>query len=215
MGYEHRYKYGKQEEHLSFEEIQEKFKAAAHSLSLEAQAFFWLLYYVGCRKSEAYERLCSDLQATETHLIIDFHKRKKGSAEVPPIELPRWFPGVEIIVEHWMKANQKRSRKKLFEKTTKGERSTEYRRGIWLFPHIQSRWAQVIVKKILGEKYYPHFLRLNRITELCSDPTVNISRIKSYTGIKTIAVIESYLGTSRKEQEEAISWMEQRMKQCE
>jgi hypothetical protein len=67
------------------------------------------------------------------------------------------------------------------------------------------------VKQVLGSRYYPHFLRLNRITELCSDPTVNISRIKSYTGIKTIAVIESYLGTSRKEQEKALSWMEKKM----
>jgi hypothetical protein len=39
---------------------------------------------------------------------------------------------------------------------------------------------------------------------------VNISRIKSYTGIKTVTVIESYFGTSKKEQEAALSWMEKK-----
>jgi hypothetical protein len=53
--------------------------------------------------------------------------------------------------------------------------------------------------------------KVSHCPELCSNPTVNSSRIKSYTGIKTIAVIESYLGTSRKEQEKALSWMEKKM----
>ena len=202
-----KYKFGKQTEILSFQEIQDKVQAAAHSLTVEAICFFWLLYYVGCRKSEAYERLCSDCQVTESHFIIDLHKRKKGSAEVPPIELPRWFPGVEIIVEWWQLAQLRRSKRKLFEKTKKKERTTEYKRGVWLFPHIQSTWAKEIVKKVLGQKYYPHFLRLNRISELCSNPEANIEMIKSWSGIKSIRVIEAYLGASRKEQKKSTDWM--------
>lgn len=202
-----RYKAGKQTEHLTFQEIQEKVQAAAHSVTKEALAFFWLLYYVGCRKSEAYERTVEDCQLTETQLIIDFHQRKKGSAEVPPIEIPRWFPGVEIICEQLERARKKRTSKKLMEKTRKGIRSTEYKRARWLFPHVQSRWAQHIVKRILGDQYYPHFLRLNRISEICSNPEANIEMIKSWSGIKSIRVIESYMGVSRKQQKKATDWM--------
>lgn len=202
-----RYKDGKQTEHQSFQEIQEKVLAAAHSLTREALAFFWLLYYVGCRKSEAYERTVEDCQLTETHFIIDFHQRKKGSAEVPAIEIPRWFPGVEILCEQLLKARQKRSSRKLIEKTRRGDRSTEYKRARWLFPHVQKQWALMIVKRILGDSYYPHFLRLNRITEICSNPEANIEMIKSWTGIKSIRIIEGYLGVSRKQQHKATDWM--------
>ena len=64
----------------------------------------------------------------------------------------------------------------------------------------------------MGPEYYPHFLRLNRLTEIGSDPKANIVKLKSYSGIKSIKALESYLGTSKEEQEAAISWMEKKMK---
>ncbi len=85
-------------------------------------------------------------------------------------------------------------------------------RARWLFPHIQSVTAWKIVKRVLGEKYYPHFLRLNRLSEIGSDPTANLVRLKSYSGIKSIQALEFYLGTSRKEQDAALSWMEKKMR---
>jgi len=36
--------------------------------------------------------------------------------------------------------------------------------------------------------------------------------LKSYSGIKSIKALESYLGTSKEEQEKALSWIEKRMK---
>jgi hypothetical protein len=85
-------------------------------------------------------------------------------------------------------------------------------RDHWLFPNIQSSTALRLVKQVLGSRYYPHFLRLNRLTEIGSDPEASIVRLKSYSGIRSIKALESYLGTSKEEQEAALSWMEKRMK---
>jgi len=208
-----KYKAGKQIEQLSFSEIQEKVAQAKSKLTLEAEAFFWLLYYAGVRKSELYERTVEDCQLTETHLIIDFHRRKKGSMRVEPLEFPVWFPGLDVICEQLEKAKKRRKSRKLIEKTVEGVRSTKRVKARWLFPHVHRAWALHIVKTVLGSRYYPHFLRLNRITEICSDPEANISRIRSFTGIKTIRVIEGYLGTSRKEQKAAVDFMAKQIRE--
>ena len=55
---------------------------------------------------------------------------------------------------------------------------------------------------------------MNRLTEIGSDPAASIVRLKSYSGIKSIRALESYLGTSEEEQDAALSWMEKRMKLC-
>jgi hypothetical protein len=77
--------------------------------------------------------------------------------------------------------------------------------GQCLFPHIQSATAWRIVKAVLGEEYYPHFLRVNKLTEIGSDPEASLVRLKSYSGIRSIKALETYLGVSSKEQEAALS----------
>jgi len=208
-----KYKYGKQCEQLTFKEIQDKVFEAESKLTKEALAFFWLAYYTGARKSELYERTIEDCSVSETHFIIDFHQRKKGSAQVPPLEIPLWFPGMNLVCAQLKKSRERRKTRKLIERTVKGVRSTKRLRARWLFPHVAARWAQVIVKEILGSQYYPHFLRLNRITELCSDPDVNISMIKSYTGIRSLKVIQGYIGTSKKEQKKAVDFMAKQIRE--
>jgi len=211
--YEHRYKYGKTTESLSFQEIREKVEAAKPRMTREALAYFWLLYYSGCRNSELYERIIEDCSVTETHFILDIGQRKKGSAKVPALEFPLWFPGMKEIIGQLEKARSKRSSRKLIERTVKGVRSRDRVKSNWLFPNIHRTRAAEIVKEILGEQYYPHFLRLNRITELCSDKDVTISMIKSYTGIKTLRVLEGYIGTSKKEQKKAVDFMAKQIKE--
>ncbi len=162
------------EEPLALEEVQAKIKKAMPSLTIESLSYFWLLYWVGCRKSEGYERKVSDCQLTETSFIIDFGQRKKHGATVPPIRIPRTFPGVNVLTEQLKKAKQKpTSQKRIFyQKETdqpalhkngtpilKRDGSPQYKkvktarieRSQWLFPHIQSSWAVVIIKKILGK----------------------------------------------------------------
>ena len=210
-----KYKHGKQCEHLTFKEIQEMVSRAAPRLTREALSFFWLLYYTGARKSELYERTVEDCSVSDIHFILDIGQRKKGSAKVPALELPLWFPGMNLVCEWLEKARSKNKTRKLMERTVNGVRSTKRLRARWLFPHVAARWAQVIVKEILGSQYYPHFLRLNRITEICSDPEANIERIHSFTGIKSIRVIEGYMGTSKKEQKAAVDFMAKQIKESQ
>jgi hypothetical protein len=230
------YKNGKIVEQLSFQEIQHRVNRAMKKVTREGLAFFWLLYYAGCRKSEAYERTVDDCQLTATHFIIDFHQRKKHGATVPALKLPLTFPGIETLKAQLLKARESRTSRKrlyyqaetdqpaLYRKTGKPilrkdgsqklrtETASKIVRAHWLFPHIQARWAQTIVKNILGENYYPHFLRLNRITELASDPTMNLTRMKSYTGIKSLDALQSYMGSIEKEQDAAIDFMAKQIK---
>jgi len=208
-----KYKHGKQCEQLTFKEIQDKVAAAKPRLTLESLVYFWLLYLSGVRSSELYERIVEDCSVSETHFIIDFHQRKKGSAEVPALEFPLWFPGIDLVCEWLEKARSKRKSRKLIERTVKGVRSRERVKARWLFPHVHRTRAAMIVKQILGDKYYPHFLRLNRITEICSDPKVNIERIKSFTGIRTIRIIEGYIGVSKKEQKATVDFMGKQFKE--
>lgn len=207
------YKHGKIQESLSFQEIQEKVTAAQKKVTKEQLSFFWLLYYSGCRKSELYERTAEDCQLKENFFIIDFHQRKKHGAEVPPLKFPLWFPGINIVCEQLRKSRKRKPSKKLIERFRKQERSTERVKARWLFPNIHRTQAGRIVKKILGSNYYPHFLRLNRITEMCADPQLSLSRLKSFTGIKSLDALQSYLGVAEREQDAAVDFMAKQIKE--
>lgn len=208
------YKEGKQKQLISFQEIREKVEAASRRLTREAEAYFWLLYYSGARKSEIYERVVGDCQVTDSHFILDITLRKKGSAQTDPLEFPLWFPGIKKVCEQLEKARSKRKTRKLLERWIHQKRITSRVEARWLFPNIHRTQAARIVKQILGSQYYPHFLRLNRITELCSDPGANLTRIKSFSGIKSTRIIEeNYMGVSKKEQKAAVDFMAKQIKE--
>lgn len=214
------YKDGKKEHIIPFEEVKRKIIEA--KLAVTEEAFFWLLYYCGVRKSEAYERVADDFEVTEQYLIVDFQQRKKGGAKVPPLELPLYWQGVDKIVRTIQRAMIRPSYKSVFVYEPTGEtrvtkkgkivpvrkRIGKLSRGRWLFPRIQSTKAWEIVRQVLGEGYYPHFLRLNRLTEIGMDPTASLTRLKSFSGIKSARVLDDYLGTSKKEQQKAIKFMD-------
>jgi hypothetical protein len=208
----HRYKYGKQEELLTFQDIQERMENAMKDLTLEGQAYFWLLYYCGVRKSEGYERVVEDAQVTESLFIIDFHQRKKHGSTVPPLKLPRAFPGVDLLCQQLLSARQRKPhRKLLIYSPEKGRKETKIVRAQWLFPRINRTWADHIVKTVLGKEYYPHFLRLNRLTEIGSDESASLTRLKSFSGIRSIKAMEAYLGVTEKEQDAAIEFMQKQI----
>ena len=210
--YEHKYKAGKKKKVIPLDIIKRKVEKAA--LVPEHLAYFWLLYWTGVRKSEGFERLVTDFEVTPDLLIVDFHKRKKGGAEVDALEVPRSLFGVDLIVE-WVERIRKRDRvrvRKIYVYQDK-KRVAVKRKGVWVFPHIQSTTAWNIVKKVLGDGYYPHFLRLNRLTEVGSDPTGNITRMKSFSGIKSLKSIQAYMGTDRREQKAAFRFLENKQKE--
>lgn len=211
--YEHRYKYGKQEQLLDFNIIKKCVRKA--KLSNEDEAFFWLLFYCPVRKSEGYERVKTDCKLTASHFIIDFHQRKKHGATTPPLEIPLSWPGVEKIVKQYEKAKLRIKRVFVQEATSetrttpKGrvvpvtQRMSKKVRAEWLFPNIQSTKAWMIVKRVLGKKYYPHFLRLQGLSEIGNEPSATFVRLKSVSGIKSLTALAAYLGQSKKERDKA------------
>lgn len=204
------YLHGKKEELLPFEVVKQKVLAA--NLHLTDEAFFWLLYYCGIRKSEAYERVAGDFKKTDSYLIVDFHQRKKRGAEVPPLELPLTWYGIDKIIKSvWNALNSGPKQKAVYVYKDK-KRVWILKEDRWVFPHIQSTKAWGIVQEVLGEGYYPHFLRLNRLTEIAQDPTASLTRLKSFSGIKSTTALDSYLGSVKKEQQKAIEYMSQKYK---
>jgi site-specific recombinase XerC len=200
-----KYKFGKKEEILPFPVVKQKVISA--NLRLRDEAFFWLLYYCGVRKSEAFERVAGDFKTDGVHLIVDFHQRKKRGAGVPPLRLPLSWYGIDKIVQSVRIALNCRPKEKAVYVYKDGKRIRTVKRDRWVFPRIQSTKAWEIVKEVLGEEYYPHFLRLNRLTEIAQDPTASLTRLKSFSGIKSTTALNSYLGTAKREQQKAIEFM--------
>ena len=79
--HEHRYRYGKQTGLIGFQEFKNLVEKAR--LSSEKAAFIWMLYFTGARKSEIYELTAKDCQLTETHFIVDIHRKKHGTRVDP------------------------------------------------------------------------------------------------------------------------------------
>lgn len=225
--YEHRYKHGKQKSIMSNAEFEEKIKAAVErSTPLEHIAFCIVLWHCGVRKSEAYERLLSDVTVKEKFIVVDFHERKKHGEEVPPLKIPLSFYGVTEYLAPWIKQRlaakppRRASWKGLKRQvetdetrvTPKGKTVTikktvtEKKRDVWLFPHVASTSAWRIVKDVLGEKYYPHYLRLRKLSRVGSNPkTKSIVHLKSISGLKSISAIGAYMGVDEEIQDEAMS----------
>ena len=46
--------------------------------------------------------------------------------------------------------------------------------------------------------------------EIAQDPTASLTRLKSFSGIKSTTALNSYLGTVKEEQQKAIAYMSQK-----
>lgn len=200
------YKHGKKDHIIPFSQVKQKVIDA--NLSISEESFFWILYYCGVRKSEAFERVASDFKITDTHIIIDFHQRKKHGAKVPALKLPLSWYGLNKLEYTVQEAKKRKPNEKAIYRYVDKKRVRDIKQDRWVFPKIQSTKAWMIVKQVLGEEYYPHFLRLNRLTEIGRDPTASLTRLKSFSGIKSTTALDVYLGTSEKEQEKAIEFMD-------
>jgi integrase len=204
--YEHRYKYGKQKEIMSVDEFREKLESS--DLDLEQKAFIVLLWHTGVRKSEAYERVKKDVKITDSHVIVDFYKRKKGGEEVPPLKIPRTFYGVEEYLKPYLTKPKRLKVKTIFTYETVLGKLIIHSKQVkdrWLFPHINSTTAWRLVKKVFGERYYPHYLRLRKLSKIGKDRRRGtIIHLKSVSGIKSLRALEEYMGIDEEAQDEAM-----------
>jgi len=75
------------------------------------------------------------------YLIVDFHRRKKGGAEVPPLRLPLNWYGIDKIVLSARIALSCRPKEKAVYVYKNGKRVRIVKRDMWVFPRIQSTKA--------------------------------------------------------------------------
>ena len=207
-GLHYHYKYGKQEMLLSIDEIVNKVRSVY--LSIEHEAFFWLIYYTGARKSEIYELPTSSFKLSDTHLIVDIGQRKKHSAKTKSIELKRVWYGVDKIVKLYEQRSVFRATKKKLVRFSKNfspdtpglvapDKQIITQVDKWMFLNVSPSTAISIFKQVLGKEYYPHFGRLLRLSEIGTNPQANIVMMKSFSGIKSSRSLEAYIGQSEKQ----------------
>ncbi len=123
----------------------DEFKTAIDALPIARQAFLTILFFAGCRVSEALALTSNDIHRGHDIIYIQFF-RLKGSKQTDPTELPR----VGVRALEWL-CDQKGD---LFSFS----RATAYRTVKKVFPSL-----------------YPHYFRMNRITktaDMFGDSTV-------------------------------------------
>lgn len=137
------------------------------------RSYLAFLYWFGVRKAEALERIPEDFIVKDGLLLVDASPKKRGERE--PLEIPVDYPYVNLIVER-------------VEATPLGVK-------LWRF---SPKTAWKIVKRAMGEKYYPHFFRLNRATRFLDDPTTTLPEMKAWFGWKHAKTVDPYIGYSRR-----------------
>jgi len=211
----HRYKHGKQKKAIGLP----IFKRMLHKVDkvdlgvydpLTVKSFLSILFWTGLRKTEVCGAnphryvlpptkgpghkepiikfteeipgiLKEDLTIRGDTLVIECVARK-GGRRTAPLELWLQLPYVNLIVEQW-------KRPPLEEPWM----VTEIRQASRVWPI--SEWDAWHLIKLIDQKKYPHFLRFNRITELCANPKLSVADICSWTGLSPIT-INSYMERS-------------------
>lgn len=167
-----KYSLGKQTIPIDFETFD---KAMQHGIfkNYTHKSFLVFLYWFGVRRSEALERIKEDFRIEDDSLIVNAPAKKGGERESLEVDIN--LPYVNLIIERIGK--------------------TKRHRRLWNF---SERTAVRIVKRALGQKYYPHFLRLNRATKFLEDPETTIPEMMAWFGWKEAKTVSSYIGHSRR-----------------
>lgn len=166
------YKYGKQTTPIDYKTFEKAMTNGTFCDPLPHKSYVAFLYWVGCRRTEALMLTPEHFKVTEKTILVRV-PTLKGGLRTKPLKIFRYLPYTDLIV-------------KQVEKTRKGER-------VWKFC---KRTATRVVKRCLGQRYYPHFLRLNRATHFLDDPSTTIPEMKAWFGWKKTATIDDYIGYS-------------------
>jgi integrase len=175
-----KYKYGKITTPIDFQTFKESMEKGnfVESRALSHKSFLAFLYWFGVRKAEALERKKEDFQIKDGLLIVNATPKKGGQRE--PLEVPVEYPYIDLIL-------------KKVRQTRPSPENKESR--VWNF---SSRTAINIVKRVMGDRYYPHFFRLNRATRFLEDPTTTLPEMKAWFGWKSAKTVDPYIGYSRR-----------------
>lgn len=179
MKHPHKYLHGKQAETMTFEEFDKALRFNKH-LSLKYLSFLAFLYLAGCRLNEALSRVKKDFNIEDNVLVLTIPATKKGEREFLEFDLS-WPYVKEFIIPHVEKVRADNNR-------------------IWNFT---DRTGERLVKKVFGDKYYPHYFRLNAAVSFCRNPDTSIQDIKAWFGWRRIETINEYMGLARRDVSEA------------
>lgn len=179
MKHPHKYKHGKQKETMTYQEFDKKLRAKKH-LRLKYKSFLTFLYLTGARLNEILTRRKKDFSIEENLLVVEIPAEKGGKRDYLELDL-NWPYVQEFIIPYIKKRRGKNSK-------------------VWRFT---PRTAQRLVKRVFGDKYYPHFFRLNAAVSFCRNPNTTIQDIKAWFGWKRIETINKYMGLARRDISEA------------
>lgn len=136
----------------------EEFKEGILELPIMRQAFLSILFFAGCRVSEALALTAGDIHCKGDTVSIQFH-RLKGSKQTDPIPLPR-----ETAL-YWLCSSRLPSDYQIFPFS----RSTAYRLVKSVFPSL-----------------YPHYFRMNRFTNVAEK--YGLATMISFSGLAPTSV---------------------------
>ena len=139
------------------------------------KAFVTLLWYVGCRVSEIIELTKAQFEITKELVKIDIPAKKQG-IDRSPFQLNRKLPYVNALAEYLESRRGKKRRVFPFSRVT--------------------AWA--IIKRAFGEKYYPHYFRLNRTVRFLNNKNVTTNEVRQWMAWKSLRTVENYLGYSER-----------------
>lgn len=163
-----KYKHGEPNELLDLADV--RAALAREKLNLRKKAYTFILYWLGCRRSEPLYIMKENIEEKDGSLFITI-PALKGGKRGGPIELPLSYYGVDLIKEAWQKTKKAKP----------------------IFP-FSAKTGYRIVKQLFPEKT-PHWFRHNRVTKLrkqIDGDTVTLDDVKSFTGIKSDSTIEHY-----------------------
>ncbi len=173
--YPHKYKNGKPDEEISQEEFEEALKKKDYADLLRDTSYLSMVFWTGARRTEPLEmykeNLKPDHDETGKEIILVSIPAKKMGKRGGELQLSLEWPGVDLIIKHWLTVKKKRK--------------------IW----PMSSWtaARIIQKAFPGKT--PHYLRYRFITSLRREKdrgNLNIDDIKAWTGLKRDSTIEGY-----------------------
>jgi hypothetical protein len=169
--YPHRYKNGKVDEPIDLADWMRRIDAIpegsfhGHRKRTYNETIFW----TGLRNTELRMLVRNDVILENDRIIINAFRLKKGrnvtrKEAIYPLELRMNWVYVPEIYDY---INRYSGEELLWD---------------------VSRWsAWMWVKEVYPESY-PHHLRLNRITALCSDPRISIAEIRAWTGLHLVTI---------------------------
>lgn len=168
-----KYKEGKQTQPIELPKMIEIIEDRRRFKQGSHRSFLAFLYLTGVRQSEARARVRDDFVLEKDAVMIHIPALKHGTRE--HLKLPLDLPFMDLILER-------------LDDTPRGKK-------LWRF---SARTAQRIIKRAMGEKYYPHFLRLNRSVHFLDDPETTIPQMQAWFGWRSARTIDSYTGYSKR-----------------